>query len=145
MDTILPTKYVFNTNNVLTPTKMQVNWIDKMQHWVPYAILIGFLFSLALASFVAVADAAPEGDLILGAIFYSVAGVFIIMAVCDRPNTPNHQLYVINCEFRLSKNSNLIVKQNKDKYPYYENETRHHPYRLYVKNAANPNKLIYLG
>ena len=54
-------------------------------------------------------------------------------------------VYDLNCDFKLRENSNLIVRQDKDQRPFKSTDSHAYPYRLYVKNTANTNQLIYLG
>lgn len=145
MNGILPNSYVFNTQNVLTPTKMQVSWIDKMPNWVLYAIVIVIFLLLGIVALsFGYSNDDPDGFGI-GLTFLVVSVIVVALGSTDSPNMPKDRPYKANCEFRLSNNSNLIVKQDKIHHPNYENETKSYPYQFYIQDPAMNTHLIHLG
>lgn len=153
MKTILPVDYMFSSQNVLTPDRMAVGFRDEMTYiqsiYVYWGIFIVFYLLMAFYFML------KEGDdittafkrSIIALVFPSIITLCISLSIGnpDRLNQPIDRQYENNCEFRLSSDSNLVVKQDKHKHPIYKNENTRYPYRLYVKDNSKDDKLIYLG
>ena len=147
MKSILPVDYMFSSQNVLTPDKMHVNFWDKITYGNQTLLVIIFItmiliFGLAFLHHKCASFEVKTYLAIMCAFFMTWT---IGMGSLHDVDAPVQRPYEINCEFRLSPNSNLIVKQAKTKYPLYENEKTKYPYRLYIKDDSKSNKLTYLG
>lgn len=149
MKTILPVDYKFNSQNVLTPDKLNNGFWDKIPCW---SVLLISIPVVLLLTFIFITFIGKDTDLVT--IFYKLVvacigflglGALIISPKMSDLNAPWRRPYATACEFRLQPNSNLVVKQVKNKYPKYENEKTKYPYRLYLKDVTTSNKLIYLG
>ena len=148
MATILPTKYVFNTNNVLTKNKIHVGIWDKIPEW----LYITF-FTSAMFLYCAWADFSTNNNSIsikyfaLDFIFFLLFGLAVISTlinICDY-QSPFNSPYDIDCQFKLLPKSNLIVMQNLTDCPKRENETKGYSYQLYVENPAISGDLFCLA
>lgn len=143
MNTFLPSSYVFNTNNVLTPSKMDINdgSIFLRQYQTPLIVII-FIFTFVMFLLMAIAAIKQMKKTLIAIIF--LIGVSVIMypiafsKILGKP-------FDDDCEFRLHENSNLIVKQNENDSPIVGNEKKGYDYKFYVKDATKPDHLIYLG
>lgn len=144
----LPNSYVFNTHNVLTPKRT----ILGLYHKQPMALIFCelALICIVLAIFCFILNKIYKNKIrafthgignALGAILL-IAAFLILLPVFV---TQQYPAYALNCDFKLHDNSNLIARQDKNHRPFGYNEKQAYPYRLYVKNTANNNQLIYLG
>lgn len=144
----LPNSYVFNTQNVLTPKRT----ILGLYHKQPMALIFCAvaLICIVLAIFCFILNKIYKNKIrafthgignALGAILL-IAAFLILLPVFV---TQQYPAYALNCDFKLHDNSNLIARQDKNHRPFGYNEKQAYPYRLYVKNTANNNQLIYLG
>lgn len=150
MNSILPLKYVFNSNNVLTPSRTNLNWLDKCPQWLFWSIIIGLMLILTLIRYLGVIFEGLTDDIALATFmtFVSIASVGVAYYATNHFTTLNdayNQPYDLNCNFKLHDNSNLIVRQDKKQYPKRVSDQSSKPYRLYVKDPADDTKLIYLG
>lgn len=159
MNEILPTNYVFNTQNVLTPERTNLNIWNKLHISVILYIAIAIMLVLAVVCFILKKiyydKSADPGDKYrhISSASYNSGWLLIILAfaaaliilIGDDTNGTHDPVYDLNCDFKLRENSNLIVRQDKDQRPYKSTDRHAYPYRLYVKNTANTNQLIYLG
>ena len=144
MDTILPTKYVFNTNNVLTKNKIHVGTWDK----IPERLYITF-FTSVMFLYCVWADFSTNNNsisikyFVLDLIFFSLFGLALISVLDD--GSPFNSPYDIDCQFKLLPKSNLIVMQSKTDCPKRENEVKGYSYQLYVENPAISGGLFCLA
>lgn len=152
METILPTKYVFNKNNVLTKDKMHVGTWNKIPQWLYIMLWLGIMFLLlVLADFLV-------SDLVNDLINYKgvsikklgrclVFWIFFVLAISGflADGSPNNIPYDPDCQFKLLPKSNLIVMQNLTDCPKRENETKGYSYQLYVENPAISGDLFCLA
>ena len=154
MDTFLPNSYVFNTNNVLTPSRTNLNWLDKLPQWLVWSIILGSLLILTLICYISVfLENIPTEKMrnvvfSLSMTFVSITFIGLANSVTNHFTTLNNaynQPYDLNCNFKLRDNSNLIVRQDKKQYPGKVNDQNSKPYRLYVKDPTDNTELIYLG
>ena len=144
----LPNNYVFNTQNVLTPKRTILGLYHKQPMALIFCKLALICIVLAIVCFILNkiyknkirAFSHGIGNA-LGAILL-IAAFFILLPVFV---TQQYPAYALNCDFKLHDNSNLVVRQDKNNRPFGNNEKQAYPYRLYVKNTANNNQLIYLG
>lgn len=154
MKAILPTNYIFNTQNVLTPNRTILGIWDK--HPAAQVLGIFALISLVLAIFCFVLmkifhNKSSNSEDTYGFMAFmsgGLGGILLILTFIIGTAvsvTQQNPAYNLNCDFKLHKNSNLIVRQDKSHRPFESNEDSAYPYRLYVKNNANTNQLIYLG
>lgn len=149
MNTLLPMDYMFKNQNVLTPDKLNNGFWDKIPNW---SFLLIFIAIMLLITFVLGKDI-DKNKIISYQLFMAFITFLSLCTMVTSPkmsdlNAPLHEPYATACEFRLQPNSNLVVKQVKNKYykyPKYENEKTKYPYRLYLKDVTTSNKLIYLG
>lgn len=151
MNSILPLKYLFDNSKVLTPSRTNLSWLDKCPLWLFWSVIIGLMLILTLICY---AGSFSEG-LPIDDIAFSIFMTFsTIVCIGFANSTTNHfttlddaynQPYDLNCNFKLRDNSNLIVRQDKNQRPFKSTDSHAYPYRLYVKNTANTNQLIYLG
>lgn len=154
MKSILPVDYMFSSQNVLTPDKLNNGFWDKIPNWsfllIFTAIMLLITFIVPRLFFGKDTDKirSISCELVMAFItFLGFAAMFTSPKMSDL-DAPLHKPYATACEFRLQPNSNLVVKQVKNKYykyPKYENEKTKYPYRLYLKDVTTSNKLIYLG
>ena len=159
MNEILPTNYIFNTQNVLTPERTNLNIWNKLHISVILYIAIVVMLVLAVVCFILKKiyydKSADPGDKYRHISFAShdLGWLLILLAfaaaltilIGDDRNRTHDPVYDLNCDFKLRENSNLIVRQDKNQRPYKSTDSHAYPYRLYVKNTANTNQLIYLG
>ena len=150
MKTILPTKYVFNTNNALTKDKVHVGTWDKMPYWLYIMLWSSGMFLLwAWAYFLLNDLVSNKGALIksLGSrclAFGLLFGIALIISfLADR--SPSNRPYDSACQFKLLPKSNLIVMQNRADCPKRENEIKEYSYQLYVENPAINGDLLCLA
>ena len=145
MATILPTKYVFNTNNVLTKDKMHVGIWDKIPEWLYITFFISVMFLYCVwADFSTNNNSISIKYFVLDLIFFLLFGLALI-SVFPADGSPFNSPYDIDCQFKLLPRSNLIVMQNKTDCPKRENETKGYSYRLYVENSAISGGLFCLA
>ena len=141
MNTLLPMDYMFKNQNVLTPDKLNNGFWDKIPNWsfllIFIAIMLLITFIVPRLFFGKDTDKIRIISCQLVTAFMTFLGLGAMITL--------HKPYATACEFRLQPNSNLVVKQVKNKYPKYENEKTKYPYRLYLKDVTTSNKLIYLG
>lgn len=159
MNEILPTNYIFNTQNVLTPERTNLNIWNKLHISVILYIAIVVMLVLAVVCFILKKiyydKSADPGDKYRHISFAShdLGWLLILLAfaaaltilIGDDRNRTHDPVYDLNCDFKLRENSNSIVRQDKNQRPYKSTDSHAYPYRLYVKNTANTNQLIYLG
>lgn len=154
MNSILPLKYVFNNSNVLTPSRTNLSWFDKLPQWLIWSIILGSLLILTLIFYISVflenIPTEKMRNVVFSLSMTMVSIVFIKLADYTTNNftTLNNAYnrpYEANCNFKLHDNSNLIVRQDKKQYPGKVSDQSSKPYRLYVKDPADDTKLIYLG
>lgn len=149
MKTILPIKYVFNTNNALTKDKVHVGTWDKMPYWIYIMLWSGVMFLLWIWAYFLLNDlVSNKGVLINGSdrclAFGLLFGIALIISfLADR--SPSNRPYDSNCEFKLLPKSNLIVMQNRTDCPKRENEIKEYSYQLYVENPAISGDLLCLA
>ena len=148
METILPIKYVFNTNNVLTKNKIHVGTWDKITEWLYITFFTSVMFLYCVwADFSRNNNSISIKYFVLDLIFFSLFGLAVIstlISICDY-QSPFNSPYDIDCQFKLLPKSNLIVMQSKTDCPKRENEVKGYSYRLYVENPAISGNLLYLA
>lgn len=153
METILPTKYVFNTNHVLTKDKAHVSIWDKIPYWLYIMLWIGVMFLLLVLADFLVSDLV--NDLInykgvsikkLGRclVFWLFFGLALISGSLAN-KLPSNRPYDPDCQFKLLSRSNLIVMQDRTDYPKRENETKGYSYQLYIEKPAISGNLFCLA
>lgn len=143
MNTFLPNSYVFNTNNALTPSKMDINaWsIFSRQHKVLLsATIIIFIFLMVILMVIAAMEQMKK-TLITIISLTAVSAIMYLMVCFSVSKKP----FEDDCEFRLHENSDLIVKQIENDSPIIGNEKKGYDYKFYVKDTTKPDHLIYLG
>ena len=154
MNSILPLKYVFNSDNVLTPSRTNLNWLAKCPQWLVWSVILGVMIILTLICYIsAIFEDLPTEKMQNIALsffmtFVSTAFIMFANSATNHFTTLNeafHRPYEANCNFKLRNNSNLIVRQDKKQYPKRVSDQNSKPYRLYVKDPADDTKLIYLG
>lgn len=144
MATILPTKYVFNTNNVLTKNKIHVGTWDKIPEWLYITFFTSVMFLYCVWSdFSANNNSISIKYFALDLIFFSLFGLALISVLAN--GSPFNSPYDIDCQFKLLPKSNLIVMQSKTDCPKRENEVKGYSYRLYVENSAISGGLFCLA
>lgn len=149
MNTFLPMFYNFKPENVLTPNRANLSWIARMPEWVNLVVLILGIIFVIICLFIGFS----KNDLSIRIMGYMcvlalIAGGVMLSHKTKQFTTLNNSVtepYKLNCNFKLRDNSNLIVRQVKKRHPVNANEPNGYPYRLYVKDETNGNKLIYLG
>ena len=150
MDTILPIKYVFNTNNVLTKDKVHVGVWDKMPYWLYIMLWSGGMFLLWVWAYFLLNDLVSNkgasikslgGRCLAFCLLFGIA--LIISFLADR--SPSNRPYDSACQFKLLPKSNLIVMQNRTDCPKRENEIKEYSYQLYVENPAISGDLLCLA
>lgn len=149
MNSFLAKGYLFNNQNVLTPDRTHTDVISTTPKWetssLPLFFVIAFMLcAIGLLVYVSDTHKVKHG-LEAGAFFGLILGALILImygAGCFS-NDPNKEPYDKNCEFRLTKHSNLIVKQNAKDHPKWQNDHIAHPYQLYFR--ADNEKLVCLA
>lgn len=149
MNSMLPMLYNFRPENVLTPKRANLSWIARMPEWVNLVVLILGIIFVIICLFIGFS----KNDLSIRIMGYMCVLALIVGGVMlshktNQFTTLNNSVtepYKLNCNFKLRDNSNLIVRQVKKRHPVNANEPNGYPYRLYVKDETNGNKLIYLG
>ena len=143
MNTFLPNSYVFNKNNVLTPSKMDINdWsIFSRQYQTPLGVII-LIFIFVMVILMVIAAMEQMKKIWIAIFFLTVVSVGLyLIAFSPILGKPFND----DCEFRLHENSNLIVKQIENDSPIVGNEKKGYDYKFYVKDTTKPDHLIYLG
>lgn len=143
MKTFLPNNYVFNTNNTLTPSKMNINtWsIFSRQHKVLLSVTI-LIFIFVLVILMEIAAMEQMKKTLIAVISLTVVSAIMYLMICF---SASKKPFDDDCEFRLHENSNLIVKQIENDSPIIGNEKKGYDYKFYVKDTTKPDHLIYLG
>lgn len=156
---ILPTTYIFNTQNVLTPNRANFGILNDYPLWLILTI-VGIITAILAAIFFYLMEHYKNKNYhnsnkrkrmylvnsIAGEVFLAIALITFLTALCGYTTYGSPKLtYKLNCDFKLSDNSNLIVRQDGNDRPVTRKDHHAYPYRLYVKNTANTNQLIYLG
>lgn len=149
MKTILPIKYVFNTNNALTKDKVHVGSWDKIPYWIYIMLWSGIMFLLWVWAYFLVNDLVNnKGALIKSPdrylAFCLLLGIALISGFLAN-RSPSNRPYDSDCQFKLIPKSNLIVMQNRTDCPKRENEIKKYSYQLYVKNPAISGDLLCLA
>lgn len=150
MDTILPIKYVFNTNNVLTKDKVHVGVWDKIPYWLYIMLWSGGMFLLWVWAYFLLNDLVSNKGASIKSLgsrclaFCLLFGIALIISfLADR--SPSNRPYDSACQFKLLPKSNLIVMQNRTDCPKRENEIKEYSYQLYVENPAISGDLLCLA
>lgn len=149
MKTILPIKYVFNTNNALTKDKVHVGTWDKMPYWLYIMLWSGIMFLLWAWAYFLVNDLVNNKGALIKSYgqclaFCLLFGLALISAfLADR--SPANRPYDSDCQFKLLPKSNLIIMQNRTDCPKRENEIKEYSYQLYVENPAVSGNLLCLA
>lgn len=143
MNTFLPNSYVFNTNNVLTPSKMNINaWsIFSRQHKVLLSVTI-LIFIFVMVILMVIAEMEQMKKIWIAIISLTTVSAIMYLMICF---SASKKPFDDDCEFRLHENSNLIVKQIENDSPIIGNEKKGYDYKFYVKDTTKPDHLIYLG
>ena len=149
MKTILPIKYVFNTNNALTKDKVHVGSWDKIPYWIYIMLWSGIMFLLWVWAYFLVNDLVNnKGALIKSPdrylAFCLLLGIALISGFLAN-RSPSNRPYDSDCQFKLIPKSNLIVMQNRTDCPKRENEIKKYSYQLYVENPAISGNLLCLA
>lgn len=143
MNTFLPNSYVFNTNNVLTPSKMDINdWSIFLRQYQTPLIVIIFIFTFVMFLLMTIAAIKQMKKTAIAILFLTVLSI-IMYPIAFSPILGKP--FDDDCEFRLHENSNLIVKQIENDSPIVGNEKTGYDYKFYVKDTTKPDHLIYLG
>lgn len=143
MNTFLPSSYVFNTNNVLTPSKMDINdWSIFLRQYQTPLIVIIFIFTFVMFLLMTIAAIKQMKKTAIAILFLTVLSI-IMYPIAFSPILGKP--FDDDCEFRLHENSNLIVKQIENDSPIVGNEKTGYDYKFYVKDTTKPDHLIYLG
>lgn len=159
MNEILPTNYIFNTQNVLTPERTNLNIWNKLHISTILYIVVVVMAVLAVLCFIVSEiyyNKATNSDhkyihksqtsYDSGWVLVTLTTLtFLLTLLVNTLSGSYDPVYDLNCDFKLRENSNLIVRQDKDQRPFKSTDSHAYPYRLYVKNTANTNQLIYLG
>ena len=159
MNEILPTTYIFNAQNVLTPSRTNLNLWNKLHISVFLYIVVIVMAVLAVWCFIASKiyydKAADSDDKYInksqtsydsGWVLITLTTLtFLVTLLVNILSGTYNPAYDLNCDFKLREDSNLLVRQDKDQRPFKSTDSHAYPYRLYVKNTANTNQLIYLG
>lgn len=150
MKTILPVKYVFNTNNALTKDKVHVGSRDKMPYWLYIMLWSGVIFLLWIWAYFLLNDLVSNKGVSIKSLdsrclaFGLLFGIALIISfLADR--SPSNKPYDSDCQFKLLPKSNLIVMQNRTDCPKRENEIKKYSYQLYVENPAISGNLLCLA
>lgn len=150
MKTILPIKYVFNTNNALTKDKVHVGTWDKMPYWLYIMLWSGIMFLLWVWAYFLLNDLVNNKGASIKSLdsrclaFGLLFGIALIISfLADR--SPSNKPYDSDCQFKLLPKSNLIVMQNRTDCPKRENEIKEYSYQLYVENPAISGNLLCLA
>lgn len=150
MNQILPSSYVFNAQQVLTPNKINGHFGKRLSpklKWICYDS-IPFLMSMILLIQFYV-DHANNITYLFLALLLIITGCWLIYFELGSGLLTTDQLktrpYQPECVFKLSANTNLLVMQDKTNYPNSLNEHKGYPYQLYAVNAKANQPLIYLG
>lgn len=162
METILPKGFVFDSTKALTPNRMDIKPLHLFirQYKEVICQLLIILVILLIVSFCWVSMRKHLSDGIKVAIAGAdiLIGSAILLMFVGLNFTSDHT-FGKNCEFHLTQNSNLIVKQytktentikGKESYldfgdyPKNDHEKKAYPYKVYVKDKIG-NKLVYLG
>ena len=162
METILPKGFVFDSSKVLTPDRMDIKplhiFIRQYKEGIFQLIII--LSILLMASFCW----ALTRDHLSNVIKFAIVGAdcligWAVLLIFVELSLTSDYTFAKDCEFHLTQNSNLIVKQyTKTKntikgkksyldignYPQNDHEKKAYPYKVYVKDKIG-NKLVYLG
>lgn len=149
MKTILPIKYVFNTNNVLTKDKAHVGTWDKMPYWIYITLWSSVMFLLWAWAYFLVNDLVNNKGALIKShgqclAFCLLFGIALISAFLAN-RSPSNRPYDSDCQFKLLPKSNLIVMQNRTDCPKRENEIKEYSYQLYVENPAVSGDLLCLA
>lgn len=150
MKTILPIKYVFNTNNALTKDKVHVGTWARMPYWLYIMFWSGGMFLLWVWAYFLLNDlVSNKGASIksLGSrclVFGLLFGIALIISFLA-DSSPSNRPYDSDCQFKLLPKSNLIVMQNRTDCPKRENEIKEYSYQLYVENPAISGNLLCLA
>ena len=149
MKTILPIKYVFNTNNALTKDKVHVGSRDKMPYWLYIMLWSGVIFLLWIWAYFLLNDLVSNKGVSIkslgqGLFFCLLVGIALISGFLAN-RSPSNRPYDSACQFKLLPKSNLIVMQNRTDCPKRENEIKEYSYQLYVKNPAISGDLLCLA
>ena len=159
MNEVLPTNYVFNTQNILTPERTNLNFWNKLHISTILYIVVVVMAVLAVFCFIVSEiyyNKATNSDhkyihksqtsYDSGWVLVTLTTLtFLLTLLVNTLSGTYDPVYNLNCDFKLRENSNLIVRQDKDQRPFKSTDSHAYPYRLYVKNTANTNQLIYLG
>lgn len=157
---ILPTTYIFNTQKVLTPDRANFGLRNDYPLWL-ILIIVGIITAIMAVIFFCLmahyaSDNYHDDDnkhkrmyLVNGTasgIFSIIALIAFLTALFGNTTYGSQKpTYNLNCDFKLRNNSNLIVRQDRNDHPITRKDHHAYPYRLYVRNTANTNQLIYLG
>lgn len=149
MNSFLAKGYFFNNQNVLTPDRTYTDFMSTIPTWLMASLALFFIIVFMCEFIVLIViksnnhkvrhglEAGTCFGLILGAL------ILIMNSAGWFSNDPNKEPYDENCEFRLTKHSNLIVKQNAKNHPKRQNDHIAHPYQLYFR--ADNKKLVCLA
>lgn len=159
MNEVLPTNYVFNTQNILTPERTNLNLWNKLHISTILYIVVVVMAVLAVLCFIVseiyydkatnsdhkyIHKSQTSYDSGWGLVTLTTL-TFLVTLLINTLSGAYNPSYDLNCDFKLREDSNLIVRQDKDQRPFKSTDSHAYPYRLYVKNTANTNQLIYLG
>lgn len=148
MNSFLAKGYLFNNQNVLTPDRTHTDMLSTTPKWEQTSLALIFIIAV-MCCIIGLVVLESDTHKIkhgfeAGAYFCLALGIAILNMKAEDyfSNNPNKEPYDQNCEFRLTKHSNLIVKQNKKDHPKWQNDHIAHPYQLYFR--ADNKKLVCL-
>lgn len=149
MNSFLAKGYLFNNQNVLTPDRTYTDVISTTPNWEKSSFTLLFVIAMmgcVIALIVFLSDYHKvESGLAAGVCCALILGITILCMNSKGSfnNNPSKEPYSKNCEFRLAKHSNLIVKQNVKDHPKWQNDHIAHPYQLYFRD--DNKKLVCLA
>ena len=148
MNSFLAKGYLFNNQNVLTPDRTHTDEVSTTPKWEQTSLALVVIIAviccvIGLVVYVSDTHKVKHG-LEAGAFFGLILGALILIMYGEGcfSNDPQKEPYDKNCEFRLTKHSNLIVKQNEKDHPKWQNDHIAHPYKLYFR--TDNKKLVCL-
>lgn len=149
MNSFLAKGYLFNNQNVLTPDHTHTDFVSTIPTWQMVSLILFFVIIFMCELIVLVVTESKKHKvrhgLEAGAGLSLIFGILILImkGTGGFSNDPNQEPYDESCEFRLTKHSNLIVKQNETDHPKRQNDHIAHPYQLYFR--TDNKKLVCLA
>lgn len=149
MNSFLAKGYFFNNQNVLTPDRTYTDFMSTIPTWLMASLALFFIIIFLCEFIVLIVIESKKHKvrhgLEAGACFVLIVGALALLmkGTGGFSNDPNKEPYDESCEFRLTKHSNLIVKQNEKDHPKRQNDHIAHPYQLYFR--IDNKKLVCLA